>query len=170
MTLVVDGHDLVEESLAGIFALALGVDRVSPVLADREDRVDGKCVSAATEGFGDRGIDRDLVFLGDGAGHLILGELVHVHRDDLHAGGRLLAVEEIGLEKVLHDDMGMAAIGKLGEDGRHLDLGGIIGRGRLEPPGGSRHAEPRGPEKLAPVPGEMGLIVRHSTTLSYVKI
>ena len=150
-----DGHDVVEEPLAGILALALGVDRILAVLADRQHGVDGQPVAPEAERLGDGRIDRDRVLFGYVAGHVVGVGLVEVERCDLEAWLGPAAVEQVGLEEVLEDDVGVVAVAQLGDDRR--DLRPLARREGRPPPvegrgeRGPDDPQPRTPEELPTV-------------------
>ena len=133
--------DLVEEPLAGVLDLSLRIDGVFPVLADRQDPVDAERLAAVADRLADRRVDRDAGLPGHRAGHVALGELIDVQGDDLDAGLGLLPVEQVGSEEVLHQHVGMAAVGELGDDD-----------GDLRPPGAAPSAPAEDGKAIAPRP------------------
>ena len=79
-------HDFVEEPFAREFLLALGVNGIFPVFANRQYAIDRQLFSAQTKRASDGRIDFDVVFGGYVARHVAFGKLVHVKTHDLHPG------------------------------------------------------------------------------------
>ncbi len=123
-----DADDFVEEAFAGVLALAFGVDGIIAVFADGEDGVDGELVLALAEGFGDGGIDGDFIFFGDCAADVSVWGLIEIEGDDFAWRVDEATVEEVGFEEVFEDDVGVASIGELGDDGGDFEfLRGVVG-------------------------------------------
>ena len=90
----------------------------------------------------------DLVLLCHVACHVALGgELVDVEAHDVDPRIGQAAVEVVRFEEVLQDDVGMAAVGKLGDHGGHprafcVRAGGTNTSARHERRGGGRRRQP----------------------------
>ena len=63
-------------------------------------------------------MDLDPVITGDAPCHVDLGKLVDIHRNNakLLAGINALTAEEVRLEKILEDDIGMRPMSEAGQD------------------------------------------------------
>ena len=115
--------DLVEEPLAGVSLLTDPVERVCAVFADRQHGIDGQSLSALAEGLGDGRLDLDPVVAGHPPRHIDLGELVDIHRHhaEFLAGIHAASAEEVRLEEVLEDHVGVRPMPEAGQDGGDLD-------------------------------------------------
>ena len=107
---------LIEELLARIEMLAEFVERIVAVLADQQHRVDAEILAADAHRFVDRLKERNLKPLRNVAGHVVLRELIGVERHDIAAGIDQLAVEQVRLEEVFENVVGMRPKPQLGED------------------------------------------------------
>lgn len=111
-------HDLVEESLARIFHLCFGIDRIISKFSDGKHGVHGKVASATTERFRNGSINRNLVSCGNGARQIMSWNLIDIHAGNFHVGRNQSAVEQIGFQKVFENDVSVAAVSVFGDDGR----------------------------------------------------
>src|SRR5712692_3317357 len=86
------------------------------MLADREDGIHGQVLSTAAERLGDRLINRNPVSPRHVAGHVLIGKLIGIERDDIHAGIDLLAAKDVWLEKVFENVEGVRSEPEFGEN------------------------------------------------------
>ena len=86
------------------------------MFTDAQDGVDRQLFAPQAEGILDGRENRDAILTGHLNAHFSLGELIAVEADDVAAGVSSLAPEVIRSEKILDEDVGMAAIGERSED------------------------------------------------------
>ena len=93
------------------------------MFSDRQYGIDGQSLSALAQGLGDCRLDFDPIVAGHPSRHVDLGELVDVHRHhaEFLAGIHAASAEEVGLEKILEDDIGVRPVPEAGQDGSNLD-------------------------------------------------
>jgi hypothetical protein len=75
--------------------------------ADDCHAVDREPFSATPERFGNRRIDLCAELIRLLACHVVEGELIHVHRHDVHTRGMAFSVEAVTLEQPAHEDVGV---------------------------------------------------------------
>ena len=117
------GHhraDLLHEIPAGEQVLLLLVPRVVTVLADQQHPVHGQLAAPQREGFDDAGVQGHAVLGRHPSTHVLLGELVDVHRGHFDPGWQQPLVDGESLEELAHQHIRVGPRAVLGNDGRDL--------------------------------------------------
>src|SRR5436309_7155459 len=97
--------------------LPLLVIRIIAMLADEQYAIDGQPIAAQRQSLPDGGVDGHIVLFGLLAAHIVFRYLSGVHRNDLRARARRLAVLAKSFEIFANDDIGVGVVAILGHNG-----------------------------------------------------
>ena len=123
-----DFHNLLKELKARIEFLPLFISGVLAMFSDEQHGIHRETFATEGQRFPDRGIDLETVFYGKIPAHVLLGDLVRIHRDYLGARHHPLPVWEIALQDAPDDNVGVGVVTVLGHDGSD----GLLLRSRIK--------------------------------------